>query len=121
VRHNPLSRLVTDYGCSPDVGDRNDNYNLRGLYMLVTYEKGQDNLFCRHDEERARASKCSRRLIEIKRDPTVKCVSQLPKERRGQEMVLRQETQLATPEQQGSAIYPTTGHYSQPTKTIDEL
>jgi uncharacterized protein YdhG (YjbR/CyaY superfamily) len=56
----------------------------------------------------------------MKRDPTVKYISQLPEERRGQEMVLRQETQLATPEQQGSTIYATTGYYSQLAKTIGE-
>jgi hypothetical protein len=53
------------------------------------------------------------------RDPTVKFISQLPKEKRGKAMVLRQETQLAAPEQQGSPIYPSTRYYSQLTETID--
>jgi hypothetical protein len=40
----------------------------------------------RHDEEIARALKCPRRLYGDRRDPTVKCISQLPKEKRGKAM-----------------------------------
>jgi hypothetical protein len=103
-----------------DIDDGYDDYNVKGLDMLMTYQKGQDYLFGRHNERKARASKCSRGLIELRRDPTVKCVLQLPKEE-GKDNGIETETQLAAPEQQGSTIYASTWYYSQLARTIDEV
>jgi hypothetical protein len=67
---------VDTYNGSPsDIDNADYDYDVEGLYALMTYEKGQYNLFGRHGKRGAKALKCLRRLRERKGDPTMKCIS----------------------------------------------
>jgi hypothetical protein len=53
---------------SPDINHTDYDYDAKGLDVLVTYQEGQDHLFHRHGERGARALKCPRRLVEMKKE-----------------------------------------------------